>query len=237
MTLVIGRAKYTDAMNRCDALRRVVFLKYLPDAARDVLAQAGEERRLAKGEVLFAENARCIGLIVVLSGAVKVCKLDNRGRELTLGVEGPGASVAEIALFDGGNYPYSAEAAQGDTHVLIIPRARFHDVLRAFPELAEHALRALAIRLRRLISIAEAQTLHTVRARLAAYLLQSAAGRASFRLAETNEAIGSHIGTVREVVSRTLRALKDVGAISINGRWITMEDEETLRRIAGAADA
>ncbi len=68
-------------------------------------------------------------------------------------------------------------------------------------------------------------------------MLEAASGQTSFRLTETNEAIGSHIGTVREVVSRTLRALKDVGAISINGRWITMEDEETLRRIAGAVDA
>ncbi len=71
-------------MERKEALRRVLFLKTLPEEIIATLAAAGRERRLAKGEMLFAENDHCLGLVVVLTGTIKIYKLDNRGRELTL---------------------------------------------------------------------------------------------------------------------------------------------------------
>jgi len=217
-----------------EALRQVLFLKTARREAISQLLAAGQVRHLGKGEQLFRELERCLGLFVVLTGAVKVYKLDSRGRELTLSQEGPGASVAELPLFDGGNYPYSAEAAQANTSVWFVPRDSFRAVMHAFPEITERALLALGIRLRQMVQIAEAQSLFTVRARLAAYLLEMMAGRTEFRLEDTNEVISSHLGTVREVVSRTLRTLKEAKVITLWGRWVTLLDEAELRRIAGA---
>ena len=93
------------------ALRRVLFLKTIPDEAISALMAVGETWELQKGESLFQEFERCRGLLVVLQGVVKVYKVDSRGRELTLSLEAAGSSVGELPLFDGGNYPYSAEAA------------------------------------------------------------------------------------------------------------------------------
>lgn len=106
--------------------------------------------------------------------------------------------------------------------------------MRAHPEIAERALLALGVRLRRMVQIAEAQSLYTVRARTAAYLLEVGRGRKTFRLEETNEAISGHLGTVREVVSRTLRALKEAQIIGLRGRWVEVQDGDELRHIAGA---
>lgn len=223
---------YSVAMERREALGRVLFLRDLPDAVLAEIAVSGEERRLRRGEMLFAEHERCIGLLVVLRGAVKLYKLDSRGRELTLGREGPGASVAELALFDGGNYPASAEAAEEDTVIFVLRRDRFQSLMLRHPGIAEQAVRALAIRTRKLLEMLKAQTLHTVRARLADYLLHAAGDGIDFPLRETNEAIAGQVGTVREVVSRTLHALEDAGAIRIRGRWVTIRDREALRRIA-----
>ncbi len=217
-----------------EALRQVLFLKTASQEAITQLLSAGQVRHLGKGEQLFRELERCQGLFVVLAGAVKVYKLDSRGRELTLSLEGPGASVAELPLFDGGNYPYSAEAAQVNTSLWFVPRDQFRAVMHAFPEITERALLALGIRLRQMVQIAEAQSLFTVRARLAAYLLEVMAGRKEFRLEDTNEAISSYLGTVREVVSRTLRTLKEAKVIALRGRWVTVLDEAELRHIAGA---
>lgn len=223
-------------MKRQEALRRVLFLKSLPEDTLREIAQAGEERRLDKGEMLFAENQRCLGLLVVLCGAVKIYKLDNRGRELTLGRETPGGSVLELPLFDGGNYPAGAEAAEAGTVVFVVPRERFFAIMDAHPEIAAQAVRTLAVRMRRLMQMLEAQTLHSVRARLAAYLLTAAAGRSAFPLPETNEAIAGHLGTVREVVSRTLRSLKESGAVGLQGRLVCVRDSDALQRIAESSD-
>ena len=216
------------------ALRQVLFLKTVREEAITLLTASGQVQRLDKGELLFAELARCRGLYVVLTGGVKVYKTDSRGRELTFRLEAPGASVGELPLFDGGNYPYSAESAQSGTEVFFVPRDRFREIMHTYPEIAERALLALGIQLRQTIQIAEAQSLYSVRARLAAYLLEAVQGRAEFRLSETNEAISSHLGTVREVVSRTLRTLKEANVIGLQGRAVSILDAEELKRIAKA---
>lgn len=220
-------------MESREALRQVLFLKTAGEEAISKLEASGQAQRLGKGEQLFAEFERCRGLFVVLAGTIKVYKLDSRGRELTLSREGPGASVGELPLFDGGNYPYSAEATQAGTAVWFVPRDQFREVMRADPQIAERALLALGVRLRQMVQIAEAQSLYSVRARLAAYLLEVGAGRTLFRLEETNEAISGHLGTVREVVSRTLRTLKEAQVIGLRGRWVEVLDGEELRRVAG----
>lgn len=219
-------------MEPAAALRRVSFLKALPDAVLRAVLSSGRVRRLQNGEVLFMEHQKCLGLVVVVSGAVKVYSLDRRGREMTVDRQEPGESVLELPLFDGGNYPASAVAATDDTAVFIVPRPVFERLTADHPEIAAHALRGLAIRMRRLLKMLEAQALHTVQMRLAAYLLRAADGRPAFSLQETNEAIGSRIGSVREVVSRTLRSLNEQGAINLKGRSVTIVDADLLRRIA-----
>ena len=215
-----------------DTLRQVLFLKTVSDDAIASLIASGQRLRLDNGELLFAELERCRGLYVVLSGAVKVAKTDSRGRELTLSLQGPGTSVGELPLFDGDNYPYSAEAAQAGTEVWFVPREIFRSLMHSHPEIADRALLALGRQLRQMVQIAEAQSLYTVQSRLAAYLLETANGETKFRLDATNDDIAGRLGTVREVVSRTLRTLKESKVIGLQGRWVTISDSTELRRIA-----
>ena len=216
-----------------DALRQVLFLKTIAEDAIMALVEAGRERKLERGEILFPELARSLGLIVVLRGAVKICKTDSRGRELTLSVETAGRCVGELSLFDGGNYPYSAEAMAGDTCVWVVPRADFVEIMGQHPEIAQRGLLALGISLRRVIQIAEAQSLYPVRVRLAGYLWELSQGGQDFRLPHTNDEIANQLGTVREVVSRTLSSLKASRVIALQGRQVTVEDADELKRIAG----
>lgn len=226
-------------MTRIEALRRLQFLKGLPEETLADVAAAGRERRLAPGEFLFCEGDPCTGLLVPLSGAVKLFRLDARGREMILGVEGPGGPVGEIALFDGGNYPMSAAASSpAGATVYVVPRERFQRLMEAHPEIAVGAVRALAVVNRKLIEMLKAQTLHTVRARIAAYLLHAAdQSGGTFALRESNATIGSHVGTVREVVSRTLHGLEDQGAIALHGRTVTVRDRALLARLAEQTEA
>ena len=223
-------------MKRLEAIKRVIFLRSVSDTMREEIAAAGYERTLTTGEMLFAETEPCFGLLVVLTGAVKVYKLDARGREMILSVERPGSSVLDVPLFDGGNYPANAAAQEKDTSVFVVPHDRFQALLQYHPEIASAVVRHLAIQVRKLIEMLKAQTLHKVRSRLAAYLLNTARTEIAFPLTETNEAIGSHIGTVREVISRTLSAFEMEGLISRRGRIIRIERPDKLRRIADQTD-
>lgn len=217
-------------MTREEALRRVVFLKDAPETALTALLLAGSVQALREGEVLFFETEPSHGLLVVLEGALKESKTDARGRELILAIHKPGASVAELPLFDGGNHPTQALALATPTRVFYVARPAFDTVLERHPTLARGALRALAIQQRKLLEMLKAQALHTVRSRLAAYLL--AQDTPSFTLPETNESIAAQVGTVREVISRTLHQLADLGHLTLAGRTITLLDRTALERIA-----
>ncbi len=211
---------------------RVLFLRGLSPATLAEIATAGYERVYTTNATVFSEGERCLGLIVVLSGVVRVSKYDSRGREIILSVERAGSSIGDLALFDGGTYPACATAAEEDTRLFVVSRDRFMELEQRYPAIASGAIRALSVQSRKLIEMLKAQALHTVRSRIAAYLLHTAGEERTFPLSETNAAIGSHIGTVREVVSRTLHGLEDVGAIRIVGRTITLVNREILRQIA-----
>src|ERR1044071_355621 len=169
-------------MERVEALRSVHFLKSLPDSTIAALAAYGETQQFQKGEVIFFEKSRCMGLTVVLTGAVKVFKLDARGRELILDLERPGESVGEVALFDGGNYPANAQAEGDGTRLLIVSRDRFWDIAGQHPEVMRHGLKAMGVRTHKLLQMLEAQALYPVRARLAEYLIRTAEDRTHFQL-------------------------------------------------------
>ncbi len=217
-------------MTREEALRRVVFLKEAPEAVIVALLQTGIVQNLTDGEFLFLEAEPSRGFLVVLEGALKESKTDVRGRELILAIHKPGASVAELPLFDGGNHPTQAVALTTPTLVFCVARPAFEAVLERHPALAHSALRALAIQQRKLLEMLKAQALHTVRSRLAAYLL--AQNSATFSLPETNESIAAQVGTVREVISRTLHQLADLGHIVLAGRTVTVLDRAALEKIA-----
>lgn len=220
------------AVTRDEALRRVTFLRDAPPAALQALLQVGYLQTLAAGEQLFAETMPSVGLIVVVEGRLKESKLDARGRELILALHNPGTSVAELPLFDGGNHPTQASAISENTRVFRVARPAFESLLAAYPTLAQSALRSLAIQQRKLLEMLKAQALHTVRARLAAYLLHTADETIAFPLRETNESIAAQVGTVREVVSRTLHQLSDLGLIELQGRMVVVLNRAELEKIA-----
>ena len=96
--------------NRGETLARVPIFSGLSEDELSFLAERTVPRRFSACETVFAEGEPCAGPYVVESGHVRIFKSSAGGREHVLSIEGPGASVAELPVFDGGNYPASATA-------------------------------------------------------------------------------------------------------------------------------
>jgi CRP/FNR family transcriptional regulator len=223
-------------MEAREALRRVLFLR---DANEEVLRTLLARARIVKvqrGEVLFLRGEPCHGLHVVLDGAIRVYNSSSSGREQVIGVERAGSVIGELPLFDGGNQPYSAEA-MSPSRLLFIPREHFLTVIHAHPELMQAALRALAIRVRRLLHLVEELSLHEVPERVARYLLAQAKERgACFTLDYTHAELAAQLGTVREMVTRTLNRFRKAGWISMQDGKITVLDRDALQALARVQD-
>ena len=96
---------------RADALRKVPLFSSLSDTEMGSLVARAMPRQFGQGELIFAEGDPCQGLYVIESGAVRIFKTSAGGREQVLTVEGPGGSIAELPVFDGGSHPASAALA------------------------------------------------------------------------------------------------------------------------------
>lgn len=191
-------------------------------------------RRFQAGELLFAEGEACKGLYAIVSGRIRIFKTAPNGREQVLSIEDPGSSFAELPVFDGGPYPASAAAVQ-ESQCLFISRNEFRSFCLEHPEVALKVLQIVGARLRRLVGIIEELSFTTLRQRLIAWLLREAKtnGRAmdegiAFDLGVSHQELAAQIGTVRELVSRNMARLQSQGFIRVNGREITILDQEGL---------
>src|SRR5215813_12493492 len=161
---------------KVDHAQRLARVPIFSDLAQNELAfliQRAVPRHYAAGEIVFSEGEPCSGLYVVESGHVRIFKSSPGGREHVLAIEGPGSSVAELPVFDGGNYPASVSAVD-DATLLFVSKQDFQALCLAHPQVALKVLRVVGTRLRRLVGIIEELSFTTVRHRLAALLLRFA---------------------------------------------------------------
>jgi CRP/FNR family cyclic AMP-dependent transcriptional regulator len=216
-------------------LAKVALFSGLSDAELTFLVQRTVTRRYSSGEIVFSEGEACAGLYVVEQGNIRIFKISPAGREQVLSIDGPGSSVAEVPVFDGGNYPASA-AAVGDVTLLFVSKQDFQALCLTHPQVALKVLRVVGARLRRLVGIIEELSFTTVRHRLAAFLLRLAqsegkATRAGIEivLPAGHQELASQIGTVRELVSRNLSRLQAEGVLKVDGRSVVIRNLESLK--------
>ncbi len=215
-------------------LSQVGLFAGLSEAELAFLAQRAVARKFSGGEIVFSEGDRCTGMYVVESGHVRIFKTSPGGREQVLSIEGPAGSVAELPVFDGGNYPASVSAVENST-LLFIAKQDFHALCLAHPEVALKVLRVIGSRLRKLIGIIEELSFTTVRHRLAAFLVRLARregtrvdGGVAITLPASNQELAAQIGTVRELVSRNLSRFQAEKLIQMDGRRVVVADLKAL---------
>jgi CRP/FNR family cyclic AMP-dependent transcriptional regulator len=156
-----------------DVLKGVSIFSGLSEQEFAFLTSHLLQRKCAVGELIFSEGDPCAGLYVVQSGNVRIFKSSAGGREQVLSIDGPGSSIAELPVFDGGNYPASAQAVS-DSTLLFFSRQDFQSLCLQHPHVALKVLQVIGGRLRRLVGIIEELSFTTVRHRLASFLLRLA---------------------------------------------------------------
>ena len=222
-----------------ETLARASLFAALSAAELAFLAERSVARKFSSGEIVFSEGDPCAGMYVVEAGHVRIFKTSADGREQVLSIDGPGGSVAELPVFDGGSYPASVSAVE-DSTLLFIAKQDFHALCVAHPQVALKVLRVIGARLRKLIGIIEELSFTTVRNRLAAFLIrmarhQGARVEAGFEitLPMSNQELASQIGTVRELVSRNLSRLQSEKLIQMDGRKIVVNVKALEKELEG----
>lgn len=220
------------------ALRRTRLFGSLDDGALSWLAGRAEERRLDAGQMLFLGGERADEMFVIVSGTIRAFQQKSNGREQVMHIDSAGATLGDVPVFDDGPYPASA-IAQTDCAVLVIKRPVVQQLCFEHPRFALGALKLMAQRVRRHAQLVNILSFHEVGQRLALLLLDEAArsgveekGQVIFRLNLSNHEIASRIGSVRDVVSRALTRLQQLGLVTVKSRAVTILSMRALRAYA-----
>lgn len=195
------------------------------------LAALGVQRRYRTHALLIEEGDQGDAIYIVLSGRLRAFVSDSRGREVTLGLHGPGEYVGEMSL-DGGPRSASVQAVEPSV-CAVVTRETMLRHIAADPEFALGLIVRLIRRARLATESARSMALLDVYSRLRRLLeARARVQRDGTRVIEerlTHQAIASEIGCSREMVSRLLKDLEAGGYIELWERRFVLVRELPAR--------
>jgi CRP-like cAMP-binding protein len=181
---------------------------WLPEAVR----AAGIERSLKAGQSLFRQGSRTAGLYEVVSGKVRLARVDRSGREAVLHSASAAETIAEASLF---SPTYHCDAiASTNAVVRFYPKAAVLAEFRRNPKAAAAFMAMLARQIMNLRTSLEQRAIHSARDRIRHYLAVNLGpdGR-SVLLPGTLKELAANLGLTHEALYRTLAEMQANGEV------------------------
>ncbi len=208
--------------------------EYFNDLPEDMLKEIAARTRLCvvqRGEVLFWEGDPCLGLHIVQQGSAKIYRVSPQGRQYIVRVLQEGDTFAEVPAFDGGLHPVNVEALEA-SRVWCIDGELLRQLILLHPHFAQKVLVNFGQMLRGMVHKVSEMAFYQVTHRLALLITElpqeDSQGRPTPPL--TQEQLAARLGTVREVVARSLKELERSGAIRIEDRRIIIADASAMEQ-------
>jgi len=207
-------------------LRINPYFDELPEAVLKDLAEATQLHAYERGDILFWEGDECAGLHIIESGSVKLYRISPQGRQYIIAVLTEGATCNEVPAFDGGTNPVNVEALE-PTRVWVVDAHTLRELVKSNPEFALKVLSKFGQNLRALVGKVSEMAFYQVTHRLARLIDEM---QTQPHPHWTQEQLAARLGTVREVVSRSLKELEKSGAIRVEDRRIQIINDDVLRQ-------
>jgi CRP-like cAMP-binding protein len=183
---------------------------------------AAIERRLKPGQTLFHAGSKSNGFYEVVSGTVRLVRVDRSGREAVLQIASAGDSLAEASLFSA---TYHCDAiATTEAVVRLYPKSVLLAELQRDPKIAKSFAAMLARQVMTLRTRLERRNIHSARDRVRHFLTVNvgADGR-TVVLPGTLKELAADLGLTHEALYRTLARMEADGEITRAGTMIKVE--------------
>jgi CRP/FNR family transcriptional regulator, anaerobic regulatory protein len=184
--------------------------------------------RIPKGHDVFVEGDSADAIALLISGVVRVYKIGETGREITLYRFGNGESciLTANAILSQENFPAIA-TVEKEAEAVMVPAEVFRDWVRRYDLWREFVFDLLSQRLSSVMEVVEEVAFHRLDDRLATFLSQRLSQSDSIQI--THQEIAAELGSSREVISRILEDFSALGMISVSRGAIKLLDREALQ--------
>lgn len=194
--------------------------------------------KISSHKIIFNEGDYYRGFYIQLKGSVKIFKTSIDGKESVFHIIKPFNVFADIPLFEGNNYPVSAQTLE-ECILLFVPKDEFINLIKVEPDISLKMLAGFAKRLKSLIVQVEDLTIMEVKNRLAKYLLEEIKNNRTENLPEPflklsipKSTLAPYLGTITETLSRTFKKFQDSKIIRVSGKNIFITDISELKKLA-----
>ncbi len=175
----------------------------------ELFTKIGVKKSFNKRRILFFEVQKARDMLFLLSGCVRLYRVDGSGNEITIHFLKPMNFIAEMPVFEGLNYPASA-VFESHSDVIYLDFEVFKEHCLSNPEVNLLLVRSLMGKIRDLERMIDEYVSYDVPMRLIAFLLQNQPSLNQY----SQKLIAQMIGTTPETLSRTLRKFKQKGLLT-----------------------
>lgn len=191
--------------------------------------------QLPAGQCVGRQGETCAQLALVLAGSVRVYRLGENGREITLYRIQPGESCVLTASCILRHAPFPAFAeCETAVDAVLVDQWQVERWLRDYSPWRELVFGLVSGRLVELIELLDAVVFQRLEQRLARYLLARLADAGPDGISTTHQIIAAELGSSREVVSRMLGMLDGRGILATGRGRVRVLDPEAVVQIADA---
>ncbi|MGZ9165798.1 MAG: Crp/Fnr family transcriptional regulator [Anaerolineales bacterium] len=183
--------------------------------------------RIPAGHDVFLEGDQVEAIALLISGVVRVYKIGETGREITLYRFGNGQSciLTANAILSQKTFPAIA-TVEKEAEAVMIPAAIFRAWVVSYDLWREFVFDLLSQRLSSVMAIVDEIAFRRMDARVASLLLTRVQLQNPLRI--THQKIAAELGSSREVISRLLEDFSERGLIRSGRGEIEVLDKEGL---------
>ncbi|HTX18513.1 MAG TPA: Crp/Fnr family transcriptional regulator [Bacteroidota bacterium] len=218
-------------------LRNVPIFNELSDQELEKIAGLGVRKKYKKGSIILLEEETGAALFVIVSGKVKIVRMDDDGREVILSILGESDFFGEMAILDGLTRSASV-VATSKSELFMIHRRDFLKLLNDYPMVAIALLRELTGRLRKADAQIKSLSLKDAAGRVANVVLQLADDIGMFRKGRVEidelplqQDLANMAGTSRETISRMIHKFIKKGYLQLQGNKLIINDYESFKNL------
>ncbi|ABR74964.1 transcriptional regulator FNR [Actinobacillus succinogenes] len=197
------------------------------------------KKPIQKSQVLFKAGDELTSLYAIRSGTIKTYTISETGEEQITSFHLPGDLVGFDAITNV-RHPSFAQALE-TAMVCEIPYDILDDLTGKMPKLRQQMMRLMSCEIQSNQEMILLLSKMNAEERLAAFIYNlskrySARGFSSreFRLTMTRGDIGNYLGLTVETISRLLGRFQKLGILSVQGKYITINDLNALLAISGS---
>jgi CRP/FNR family transcriptional regulator len=205
-------------------------LPFLQSASPQLIRDFKDNAYFAKipsGRDIFVEGDEVDGIALMMSGVVRVYKLGETGREITLYRFGEGEScvITANAILNQQGFPAIAQVEQ-DAEAVMIPAEVFSNWVKQYDPWRDFVFGLVSDRLVSVMEIVDQVAFHRMDRRVASFLLNRSELQNPILI--THQEIANEIGSSREVISRLLEDFSNRELVRLSRGEIQILDFEGL---------